>query len=156
VLLTYERRAGLARRRTLGAAHRADGWQQVQLSDVESDLLWLTEPLARAARGQHRAAAGVGQAPSILPISPSGCRAWSAATWWPRSNLRHRPMPDVLDDPWLDEMPVWPDGNWRDDPTAVAQATITRQDFSPADPWVRRDDPWATTTLQRRYLASTR
>ena len=22
------------------------------------------------------------------------------------------------------------------------------------DPWVRRDDPWATTTLQRRYLAS--
>jgi hypothetical protein len=27
----------------------ADGWQIAQLSDVESDLLWLTEPLARAA-----------------------------------------------------------------------------------------------------------
>ncbi|MEI4920752.1 hypothetical protein Q8G81_34925, partial [Klebsiella pneumoniae] len=26
-----------------------DGWQIAQLSDVESDLLWLTEPLARAA-----------------------------------------------------------------------------------------------------------
>ena len=64
------------------------------------------------------------------------------------------PDMDALDDPWLDEIPVWPDGNWRDDPTAAAQATITRQDLSPADPWVRRDDPWSTATFQRRYLAS--
>jgi hypothetical protein len=64
------------------------------------------------------------------------------------------PDMDVLDDPWLDEIPVWPDGNWRDDPTAAVQATITRQDFSLADPWVRRDDPWSTATFQRRYLAS--
>lgn len=33
---------------------------------------------------------------------------------------------------------------------------ITRQDFSPANPWLRRDDPWPTTTFQRRYLASNR
>jgi hypothetical protein len=54
----------------------------------------------------------------------------------------------------LDEIPVWPDGNWRDDPTANVAGVVARLDLSPADPWIRRDDPWPVSTLQRRYLAS--
>ena len=132
----------------------ADGWQIAQLSDVESALLWLMEPLARAA--------AVGS--TIMPlvwgkaIDPSDLTQWVPGMVGGNIPTQIQPAPlpdqDVLDDPWLDEIPVWPDGNWRDDPTAAAQTTITRQDFSTADPWVRRDDPWATTTLQRRYLAS--
>lgn len=132
----------------------ADGWQIAQLSDVDSDLLWLTEPLARAA--------GVGS--SVMPlvwgraVDPADLTQWVpgmvggsvTATVTPTQT----PDGDVLDDPWLDELPVWPDGNWRDDPMVSAQATITRQDLSPADPWLRRDDPWSTATYQRRYLAS--
>ncbi|MFU4595524.1 hypothetical protein ACM70O_05850 [Pseudomonas aeruginosa] len=132
----------------------ADGWQIAQLSDVEGDLLWLTEPLARAA--------AVGS--TVMPlvwgkaIDPADLTQWVPGMVGGNIPTQIQPAPlpdqDVLNDPWLDEIPVWPDGNWRDDPTAAAQATITRQDFSHADPWVRRDDPWATTTLQRRYLAS--
>ena len=133
----------------------ADGWQVAPLSDVDSDLLWLAEPLARAA--------GVGS--SVMPlvwgraVDPADLSQWvpgmvgGSAT--ATITAAQTPDTDVLDDPWLDEIPVWPDGNWRDDPTVSAQATITRQDLSPADPWVRRDDPWSTATFQRRYLAST-
>ncbi|WP_454258617.1 hypothetical protein [Pseudoxanthomonas mexicana] len=132
----------------------ADGWQQVQLTGVESDLLWLAEPLAR------RVPVGA----SVLPL------VWGRAAdpaefsqWLPGvvggsvvANLEPAPPPeaDLLDDPWLDELPVWPDGNWRDDPGAAVSAVISRQDYSPAAPWLRRDDPWPTTTFQRRYLAS--
>lgn len=132
-----------------------EGWQVAQLSDVESDLLWLGEPLAR------RAAAGSSVMPLVWgkAVDPADLTQWVPGTVGGNVTASITPaqMPDTdgLDDPWLDEIPVWPDGNWRDDPTAVALATITRQDFSPADPWVRRDDPWATTTFQRRYLAST-
>ena len=133
----------------------ADGWQVAQLSDVESDLLWLAVPLARAA----------GAGSSVMPlvwgsaVDPTDLTQWvpgmvggsATATITPAQT----PDMDVLDDPWLDEIPVWPDGNWRDDPAAAVAGVITRQDFSPADPWVRRDDPWLVTTFQRRYLAST-
>jgi hypothetical protein len=132
----------------------ADGWQIAQLSDVESDLLWLAEPLARAA--------AVGS--TVMPlvwgkvIDPADLTQWVPGMVGGNVPTQIQPAPlpdqDVLDDPRLDEIPIWPDGNWRDDPTAAVQATITRQDFSSADPWVRRDDPWSTTTLQRRYLAS--
>ena len=131
-----------------------DGWQQVQLSGVESDLLWLAEPLARR----------VPVGSTVLPL------VWGRAVdpaelsqWIPGmvggsvvANLEPAPPPDadLLDDPWLDDLPVWPDGNWRDDPSAAVSAVVTRQDFSPATPWLRRDDPWPTTTFQRRYLAS--
>jgi hypothetical protein len=134
----------------------ADGWQIAQLSDVESALLWLMEPLARAA--------AVGS--TIMPlvwgkaIDPADLTQWVpgmvGGSVTAAITAARQPDMNVLDDPWLDGIPVWPDGNWRDDPTVAAQATITRQDFSPADPWVRRDDPWATTNLQRRYLASSR
>lgn len=133
----------------------ADGWQVTRISDVESDLLWLAEPLARAA----------GAGSSVMPlvwgraVDPADLTQWvpgmvggsATATITPAQT----PDMDVLDDPWLDEIPVWPDGNWRDDPAAAVAGVITRQDFSPADPWVRRDDPWPATTFQRRYLAST-
>jgi hypothetical protein len=131
-----------------------DGWQQVQLTQVEPDTLWLTEPLAR----------GVPLGSLVLPlvwgraVDPADLTQWVPGMVGGNVVAQLEPSPppdaDVLDDAWLDDLPVWPDGNWRDDPTAVAQGTITRQDFSPADAWVRRDDPWATTTFQRRYLAS--
>jgi hypothetical protein len=130
----------------------ADGWQVTQLSDVDSDLLWLTEPLARAA--------GIGS--SVTPlvwgraVDPADLSQWVpgivGGSVTATITAAQTPEDDVLDDPWLDETPVWPDGNWRDDLTVSAQATITRQDLSPADPWVRRDDPWSTATFQRRYL----
>ncbi|MFN4342870.1 MAG: hypothetical protein ACK4FE_12685 [Azonexus sp.] len=132
-----------------------DGWQMARLSDVDSDLLWLAEPLARAVRAGS----------TVMPL------VWGVATdptdltqWVPGvvgghvvAQLSPAPTPDLYaaDDPWLDGIPVWPDGNWRDDPTASMQGVVTRQDLSPADPWVRRDDPWATSTFQRRYLAGT-
>ncbi|WP_019562271.1 hypothetical protein [Caldimonas manganoxidans] len=131
-----------------------DGWQIAQLSDVESDLLWLTQPLARAA--------AVGS--TVMPLvwgkalEPADLTQWvpGMAGGSVHAQLQPAPPPDpdFLGDPWLDGLPVWPDGNWREDPAATAQATITRQDLSPADPWVRRDDPWPTTTFQRRYLAA--
>ncbi|CAM5480495.1 hypothetical protein [Thauera mechernichensis] len=130
-----------------------DGWQIAQLTDVHSDSLWLIEPLARPAEAGS----------SVMPlvwgraVDPADLTQWVPGMVGGRAtaNIAFAQSPDMdsLDDPWLDEIPVWPDGNWRDDPTAVAVATITRQDFSPADPWVRRDDPWSTATFQRRYLA---
>lgn len=131
-----------------------DGWQIVQISDVESDLLWLTQPLARAA----------GAGSSVLPLVwGRALEAADLAQWVPgvaggrvTASLTLPAMPDMdlLDDPMLDSLPVWPDGNWREDPAATAQAALTRQDLSPAEPWARRDDPWPTTTFQRRYLAA--
>lgn len=133
----------------------ADGWQIAPLSDVDSDLLWLTEPLARAA--------GIGS--SVMPlvwgraVDPADLSQWVpgmiGGSVTATITAAQPPDNDVLDAPWLDELPVWPDGNWRDDPTVSAQTMITRQDLSPANPWLRRDDPWSTATFQRRYLAST-
>lgn len=132
-----------------------DGWQQVHLNSVDSDVLWLAEPLARAA----------GTGSSVMPlvwgraVDPADLTQWVPGMVGGTvvAQVEPAPPPDtgLLADPWLDDLPVWPDGNWRDDPAVAAQATITRQDFSPADPWLRRDDPWPTTTFQRRYLAST-
>ena len=132
----------------------ADGWQVSQLTDVESDLLWLSEPLARAV------AAGSSVMPLLwgTTVDPAALTQWvpgmvgGSAT----ANIDPAETPDMdaVDDPWLDEIPVWPDGNWRDDPTANVAGVIARQDLSPADPWIRRDDPWPVGTFQRRYLAS--
>lgn len=132
-----------------------DGWQQVQLSGVESsDLLWLAEPLAR------RAPTGSTVLPLVWgrAVDPAELSQWVPGMVGGSVVAQIEPAPppdaDGQGDPWLDGLPVWPDGNWRDDPSAAVQATITRQDFSPAAPWLRRDDPWPTTTFQRRYLAS--
>jgi hypothetical protein len=131
----------------------ADGWQVAQLTDIESEALWLAEPLARTV------AAGTAVMPLVsgIAVDPAALTQWvpgvvggsATASIMPAET----PDVDVADDPWLDEIPVWPDGNWRDDPTANVEGVITRQDFSAADPWVRRDDPWPVTTYQRRYLA---
>ena len=132
-----------------------DGWQQVVLIGVENDALWLAEPLARP----------VSMGASVLPLvwgraaDPADLNQWVPGMVGGSVMAQIEPAPppetDLLDDPWLDDLPVWPDGNWRDDPAVSAQATITRQDFSPADSWLRRDDPWSTATFQRRYLAGT-
>ena len=133
-----------------------DGWQVLALTEVEPERLWLTEPLARAVP------AGATVLPLVegLAVEPA-----EFAQWVPgldagsvTAQVAFEPLPDEgrLDDPWLDGLPVWPDGNWRDDPTHTADGAVTRQDLSPADPWVRRDDPWPTSTFQRRYLATGR
>lgn len=133
-----------------------DGWQVLALTEVEPERLWLTEPLARAVP------AGATVLPLVegLAVEPA-----EFAQWVPgldagsvTAQVAFEPLPDEgrLDDPWLDGLPVWPDGNWRDDPSVTAQGVVTRQDVSPADPWVRRDDPWPTTTFQRRFLAAGR
>jgi hypothetical protein len=133
----------------------ADGWQTARLSLVEANRLWLAEPLARAAP------AGA----AVMPLAwGMASEAADFAQWVPgaaggrvTASLAPAPLPemDLLDDPVLDGLPVWTDGNWREDPSVSAQALVTRQDLSSADPWVRRDDPWPATTYQRRYLVST-
>jgi hypothetical protein len=134
----------------------ADGWQVLQLADVEPDRLWLTEPLARAVP------AGATVLPLVegLAVEPAEFAQWvpGIIAGSVTAQVAFEPLPDegLLDDRWLDGLPVWPDGNWRDDPSVTAQGVVTRQDLSPADPWVRRDDPWPTTTFQRRFLAAGR
>lgn len=133
-----------------------DGWQMLQLADVEPDRLWLTEPLARAVP------AGALVMPLVdgVAMEPSEFAQWvpglDAGSVTAQVAFEPLPIDGLLDDPWLDGLPVWPDGNWRDDPTHTASGAVTRQDLSPADPWVRRDDPWPTSTFQRRFLAAGR
>ena len=133
-----------------------DGWQVAGIAAVEPERLWLTEPLARSLP------AGATVLPLVegVAVDPAEFAQWAPgiAAGSVTAQVAFAPPPDEgpLDDPWLDGWPVWPDGNWRDDPSVTAQAVITRQDFSPADPWIRRDDPWPTTTFQRRYLAAGR
>mgnify|MGYP001627250060 CR=1 FL=1 len=133
-----------------------DGWQALALTEVEPERLWLTEPLARAVP------AGATVLPLVegLAVEPAEFAQWVPGLIAGRvtAQVAFEPLPDegLLDDPWLDGLPVWADGNWRDDPSVTAQGVVTRQDVSPADPWVRRDDPWPTTTFQRRFLAAGR
>jgi len=134
----------------------ADGWQVLTLTEVEPERLWLTEPLARAVP------AGALVMPLVdgVATDPAEFAQWvpgvNAGSVIAQVAFELPPDEGRLDDPWLDGLPVWPDGNWRDDPTNTAQGVVTRQDLSPADPWVRRDDPWPTTTFQRRFLAAGR
>ncbi|AUM00578.1 hypothetical protein B4966_10680 [Rhodocyclaceae bacterium] len=134
----------------------ADGWQVLTLAEVEPERLWLTEPLTRpipAGASVLPLVEGVAVEPAEFTQGVPGIMAGSVT-----AQVAFEPMPDegLLDDPWLDGWPVWPDGNWRDDPSVTAQAMVTAQDLSPADPWVRRDDPWPTTSFQRRFLAAGR
>lgn len=137
------------------------GWQVLTLTEVEPDRLWLAEPLARPVP------AGATVVPLVegVAVEPAEFAQWVPGVNAGRvtAQVAFEPLPDeelpdeeLLDAPWLDGLPVWPDGNWRDDPTHTAQGVLTRQDLSPAAPWVRRDDPWPTSTFQRRYLATGR
>jgi len=130
-----------------------DGWQTARISAIQNDWLWLAEPLARQALAGSlvmNLVTGCASDPCDLTQWVPGVASGSVTA----KIAFAKPPENPPDDPLLDGLPVWPDGNWRDDPTAAALATITRLDLSPADPWVRRDDPWATATFQRRYLAS--
>ncbi len=126
--------------------------QTARVSAIEQDVLWLAEPLARpASAGSLVMNLVAGRA-----TDPCDLTQWVPGVAGGRVSAEiacARPPEIVPPDPMLDGLPVWPDGNWRDDPSASAQAVLTRQDLSPADPWVRRDDPWPATTYQRRYLA---
>jgi hypothetical protein len=132
-----------------------DGWGVAGIAAVEPERLWLTEPLARSVP------AGATVLPLVegIAVEPAEFAQWvpGIVAGSVTAQVAFEP-PDEgpLDDPWLDGWPVWPDGNWRDDPSVTAQGVVTRQDFSPADPWIRRDDPWPTTTFQRRFLAAGR
>ncbi|MGL5632297.1 MAG: hypothetical protein ACRDD3_08030, partial [Azovibrio sp.] len=127
-------------------------WQVVSVREVTLPYLWLAEPLARGA--------GIGS--TVVPLvwgtalDPADLTQWVPGVVNGAVVARLGPglIPDgdLLDDPELDGLPVWPDGNWRDDPGTVAEAKTTIQDLSPADLWVRRDDPWAMHTFTRRYL----
>jgi hypothetical protein len=130
-----------------------DGWQTARLAHLDGDRLWLAEPLARAA----------GAGSLVVPLAWGVAHeAAELAQWVPGLGAAHvvaelaaaPPAEADLADPMLAGLPIWPDGNWRDDPSVTAQAAITRQDFSPAEPWARRDDPWPTHVLRRRCLAA--
>ncbi|MFZ5464511.1 MAG: hypothetical protein ACOZB1_13505 [Pseudomonadota bacterium] len=124
----------------------ADGWQ----------VLSLAEPLARPVPVGALVlplVEGVAVEPAEFAQGVPGLMAGRVTV-----QIAFEPLPDegLLDDPWLDGLPVWPDGNWREDPSVTAQGEVTRQDLSPVDPWVRRDDPWPMSTFLRRYLATGR
>ena len=131
-----------------------DGWQVLELTEVEPDRLWLTEPLARTAP------AGATVSPLVegIAVEPAECAQFVPGLVAGRvtAQVAFEPLPDegLAGDPLLDGIPVWPDGNWRDDPSVTAHGVVTRLDLSSADPWVRRDDPWPTTSFQRRFLAA--
>lgn len=132
----------------------SDGWQVVSLSNVSGNMLWLADPLARPID------AGSLVMPLVrgIAVDPAQCAQWVPGVIGGRVSAEiafSRPPEVEPGDPLLDGIPVWPDGNWSDDPAATAQGVVTRQDFSMAEPWVRRDDPWATTTFKRNYLAGT-
>jgi hypothetical protein len=134
-----------------------DGWQVARIDDMEPGLLWLVEPLARSVP--------VGSA--VMPLTqgtcvedsgaelfvPGGCHGEVSAVlqvqcppWYDLN------APTFADDAVLDELPVWPDGNWRDSPRASASAAVQQMDTSLSDAWIRRADPVRNLTLERRYL----
>ena len=131
----------------------AEGWQQALVSTLSDQRIGLAEPLARA----------VPVGSTVMPlVTGVATEAASLTQWVPgraEVSVSAQIEPCLIEDSpssaddTLEQLPVWPDGNWRDDPEAEVSAVITREDLSPADPWVRRDDPWPTTTLKRRYLA---
>ncbi|WP_062196857.1 hypothetical protein, partial [Caldimonas taiwanensis] len=108
-----------------------DGWQALALTEVEPDRLWLTEPLARAVP------AGATVSPLVegLAVEPAEFAQWvpGIVAGTVTAQVAFEPLPDegLAGDPLLDGLPVWADGNWRDDPSVTAQGVVTRQDVSP-------------------------
>ena len=93
VHLTYDGCRAGRKLRTMAAGfdHRRRWLADRPTQRCEIDLLWLTEPLARAQPWAAPSCPWCGARPSIRRISRSGCPAWSAATSPHRSSLRHRP-----------------------------------------------------------------
>lgn len=142
-----------AERRALLLA--ADGWHSLRIQAIEADAMHLLEPLPAAVPAGSRVMPLVwGQAsdPAALTQLLPGVASGSV-----RAQLGLAPAPaadPAHADPQLAGIPVWPDGNWHADPNATIDAAVTAHDLSPAQPWLRRDDPWTLNTLQRRYLAA--
>jgi hypothetical protein len=130
------------------------GWQVVQADFVWDTFINLTDPLARpvpAGAAVYPLVFGVAEAADLAQWLPGVASGDVTAQVAPPEEITEDPG-----DPLLDARPVWPDGNWQDDPTATADGVVSRQDLSPAFPWLRRDDPWPANTYQRRYLATSR
>lgn len=132
-----------------------NSWQVAKVNSVANGLLWLAEPLARPAPAGSSVmplVQGMAADPiSLTQIVPGMAGGYVTAMITPAA-----PPDAAPGDPLLDGIPVWPDGNWRDDPEAAVEAAITLQDLSPAAPWIRRDDPWPRSAFKRRYLAKSR
>lgn len=146
--------------------HTATGWQKIGVTAVgEGGLLFLAEPLARSVPAgatvvplRQGTAVESASLTQHVPGIASGRVTVSIAPPVPPffgyfGGFLPGGAPALDPNPRLDGIQIWPESNWRDDPEAGVSAAITRQDFSCADPWIRRDDPWPTTTFQRRYLA---
>ena len=136
-----------------------DGWQIARIDDSQNGLLWLVDPLARSAPvGSLVVPLQQGiclEDMSLEQVVPGAAIAEvSVLLPPPRPPWDNLNAPDTSADPILDELPVWPDGNWRDSPRASASATLQVLDNSPADAWVRRADPVRNLTLERRYLVA--
>lgn len=129
------------------------GWRVLRIQSIVGDTVHLAEPLpGDAAAGSSLMPLLWGRASEsvnftqLLPGMASGS---VTALLDPAPEPEGQPA-DAL----LDGIPVWPDGNWSSDPGATVAASVTQHDLSPAQPWLRRDDPWTLSTLQRRYLAA--
>jgi len=133
----------------------ADGWHSLRIQAIEADAMHLLEPLPAAAPAGSRVMPLVwGHASEPAPLTQL---LPGVATGSVRAQLGLAPAPaadPAHADPQLAGIPVWPDGNWHADPNATIDAAVTAHDLSPAQPWLRRDDPWTLNTLQRRYLAA--
>lgn len=144
--------AGDGQRRAL--AVDGEHWQVLALADVQDSRFWLAEPLARMLRPGALVmplVQGMADVGSEMALWRPGVAAGSVSA---RVAFDAPPLAqDMPADPLLEALPVWPDANWRDDPGATGSGELALIDKTPADPWVRRDDPWPTTTLRRRYLA---
>lgn len=136
-------------------AGSADGWQALQMSALQGDWLMLAQPLARdlpAASPVLPLAWGVCSEPAAMQQLIPGAAAAEVQVQLHSAALGGLEPGETLV---LDGLPLWPEGNWSSEPSLNAQGSISLVDRASAQPWVRRDDPWATHTLQRRHLAHT-
>jgi len=131
----------------------AHGWRVLRIQSIVGDTVHLAELLpGDAAAGSSLMPLLWGRASEAVNFTqllPGVAAGSVTALLDPAPEPEGQPA-DAL----LDGIPVWPDGNWSSDPGATVAASVTQHDLSPAQPWLRRDDPWTLSTLQRRYLAT--
>ena len=135
-----------------------DGWQQVQLSHVEPDGLWLTEPLAR------RVPVGSTVMPLLWgrAVDPAELSQWVPGMVGGNVVAQIEPAPppddDLLDDPWpittfqrrylasnLDEIEIWRARLWQTQgrlnafwlPDGLAPILWVTSDADPEDGFLR-------------------
>lgn len=128
------------------------GSQIVTVLNEDPGVLYLDGPLT------DDAPAGA----MLLPLRQGRCISAVALEQWSGGwaggtltvQLDTEAYLSVTEDPVLNNLPVWPDGDWAETPSASAQSALTTFDFSQADPAWRRDDDVPMTTLTRSYTAT--